>query len=73
MLEVPDSLKVPAQYEMLGNRKGFKRYTSPKLKRLVTCLGEAQEQQEAAVSNILQVRAAGEGCDCVQYPAGGGR
>ena len=46
---------VPAEYELVSQRKGFKRYKSPRLVELLREHGAAQEQREAALSGVLQV------------------
>ena len=40
----------------MGQKKGFKRYKSPRLARLLCEYAAAQEEREAALSAILQVR-----------------
>ena len=47
--------KVPSSYELVGQRKGFKRYKSPILVQLLADYTAAQEAREAALSAILQV------------------
>ncbi len=46
---------VPASYELVSQRKGFKRYKSPQLSELLAEYAAAQEQREAALSGVLQV------------------
>ena len=46
---------VPSSYELVGQKKGWKRYRSPRLAELVQDLAAAQEDREAALSGILQV------------------
>ena len=46
---------VPASYELVSQRKGFKRYKSPRLAELLAEYAAAQEQREAALSGVLQV------------------
>ncbi len=48
--------KIPSSYELVGQKKGFKRYKSPRLARLLSEYASAQEEREAALSVILQVR-----------------
>jgi hypothetical protein len=48
---------VPSSYELVGQKKGFRRYRSPRLAELVRDHAAALEQREAALSGILQVRA----------------
>lgn len=46
---------VPSSYELVGQKKGWKRYRSPRLAELVRDHAAAQEDREAALSTILQV------------------
>ena len=46
---------VPSSYELVGQKKGWKRYRSPRLAELVQDLAAAQEDRETALSGILQV------------------
>ena len=39
---------VPAEYELVSQRKGYKRYKSPRLVELLREHAAAQEQREAA-------------------------
>ena len=50
--------EVPASYELVSQRKGFKRYKSARLAELLCEHAAAQEQREAALSSVLQVSAA---------------
>lgn len=47
--------EVPGNYELVSQRKGFKRYKSPKLVELLVEHAAVLEQREAALSGILQV------------------
>lgn len=47
--------EVPSSYELVGQRKGFRRYKSPRLAELVVEHAAALEQRESALSGILQV------------------
>ena len=47
---------VPAEFELMGQRKGFVRYYSPALRALVKQHADALESRELALSGILQVR-----------------
>lgn len=47
---------VPSSYEMVSQRKGFKRYFSPQLRELVERRAEAIEAKEAALAGIYQAR-----------------
>ncbi|KAK4273269.1 hypothetical protein QN277_021706 [Acacia crassicarpa] len=55
-LEVPDSLSgnIPRDYEMRSSRKGFYRYWTPHIKKLVGELSQAEEEKESSLKNILQ-------------------
>ena len=46
---------MPASYELVSQRKGFKRYKSPRLVELLLEYAAVQEQREAALSGVLQV------------------
>ena len=48
---------MPASYELVSQRKGYKRYKSPRLVELLCEHAAAQEQREAALSSVLQVSA----------------
>lgn len=46
---------VPQEFELMGQRKGFVRYTSAPLQQLVKQHAEALQNKEAALAGILQV------------------
>ncbi len=46
---------VPASYELVSQKKGFRRYRSPRLAELLREHAAAQEEREAALSSVLQV------------------
>lgn len=46
---------VPQDFELMGQRKGFVRYTSAPLQELVKAHAEALQNKEAALAGILQV------------------
>ncbi|EIE20176.1 hypothetical protein COCSUDRAFT_18682, partial [Coccomyxa subellipsoidea C-169] len=56
LLDIPDSAagSVPSSYELVGQKKGWKRYRSPRSADLVRDHTAAQEEREAALSTILQ-------------------
>lgn len=54
VLEVPDATKVPANYSLVAQRKGFRRYVSPKLRELVAEREEVCAQREAALAGVLR-------------------
>ncbi|CAD7704171.1 unnamed protein product [Ostreobium quekettii] len=56
LIEVPQAYikRVPHDFELAAQRKGFNRYMSPELRDLVAKLEEAEEQCETELSNILQ-------------------
>ncbi|KAI8462894.1 MAG: muts domain V-domain-containing protein [Monoraphidium minutum] len=56
VLEVPESAlgRVPSSFALVSQKKGFKRYTTDKLKTLVKALAEAHEAREDAMGGILQ-------------------
>jgi hypothetical protein len=61
VLEVPEgaAARVPATFSLVGHRKGFKRYSSDALARLVAARGEAEEGREAVQAGVLRVRRGG--------------
>ena len=46
--------EVPDDFELLAQRKGFKRYMSPELREAVTARQAAVEAREARLSGTLQ-------------------
>jgi len=54
--------RVPRDFELLGQRKGFKRFMSPSLRRGVVSRQAALDAREAALSGSLQVRASWRRC-----------
>ena len=46
---------VPHDFELMGQRKGFVRYTSAPLQQLVKQHAEALQDKETALAGILQV------------------
>lgn len=48
--------RVPAGFDLVGSRKGFNRYSSPRRGQLVRQLEEGQKAAEDALTTILQVR-----------------
>ena len=55
---MPEAKKkaVPSDFELVGQKKGFQRFSNPELKRLVAMLEEAQQQREIRLTAALQVR-----------------
>ena len=54
---------VPHDFELMGQRKGFVRYTSAPLQELVQQHADALQNREAALAGILQVPlSAASGC-----------
>ncbi|KAH8816378.1 muts domain V-domain-containing protein [Xylogone sp. PMI_703] len=51
-LEVPASIKVPKDWNIVSSAKGVKRYYFPELKRLVRDLAEAQETHSQVVKEV---------------------
>ena len=47
--------KVPHDFELVSQKKGFKRFMSPPLRSLLKQRGDALEAKETAMANILQV------------------
>jgi len=57
VLEVPESASevVPSKYFLISQRKGFKRYSSDRLKALVAARQTAEEEQERVEAGVLSV------------------
>ena len=55
-LEVPDSAckRVPAHYEVTGQRKGYKRYITSQTKHLLGELTEAEDKQVLALKDTMR-------------------
>lgn len=55
-VEVPESLsrKIPDEYELTSQRKGFKRYQSPEIKKLFGRLVDAEERRDAAQKDTMR-------------------
>lgn len=53
-LEVPDSKKVPENFEFQGARKGFKRYYSPEGRRFVAQMIAAEESRDTALRDVAR-------------------
>lgn len=51
-MEVPASLKVPKDWQMMSSASGFKRYYFPELKTLIRQLQEAQETHGQIVKQV---------------------
>ncbi|XP_042476035.1 DNA mismatch repair protein MSH6 [Macadamia integrifolia] len=56
LLEVPESLRgnVPRDYELRSSKKGFFRYWTPKIKKLLGELSQAEAEKETKLKSILQ-------------------
>ena len=48
---------MPRDFELLAQRKGFKRFMSPALRRAVVARQAAMDSREAALTGSLQVPA----------------
>ena len=55
---------MPRNFDLVSQRKGFKRYLCPELRGLVAQLDDAKERREDALRGILQVRKR-RGCECI--------
>jgi DNA mismatch repair protein MSH6 len=57
VLEVPEAAcgSVPPVLLLVGQKKGFKRYSSEELKELVAARQAREEEREAVESGVLQV------------------
>ncbi|KAK9088185.1 hypothetical protein Scep_027267 [Stephania cephalantha] len=64
LLEVPESLRgsIPRDYELRSSKKGFFRYWTPQIKKLLGELSLAEAEKEASLKSILQ-RMIGSFCD----------
>ncbi|KAL9239755.1 hypothetical protein vseg_014047 [Gypsophila vaccaria] len=56
LLEVSDNMskRVPQDYELRSSKKGFNRYWSPYIKKMVGELGQAEAVKESHLKGILQ-------------------
>ena len=54
LLEVPAPTPVPPFYDLVSQRKGFKRYASPELRRLVGERARAVADRDAAAGGVLK-------------------
>ncbi|KAF5455366.1 hypothetical protein F2P56_024955 [Juglans regia] len=64
LLEVPESLRgsIPPDYELRSSRKGFFRYWTPNIKKLLGELLQAESEKESMLKSILQ-RLIGRFCE----------
>ncbi|XP_062143527.1 DNA mismatch repair protein MSH6 [Alnus glutinosa] len=64
LLEVPESLRgsIPRDYELRSSKKGFFRYWTPNIKKLVGELSQAESEKESSLKSILQ-RLIGHFCE----------
>ncbi|XAR61404.1 hypothetical protein NMG60_11035096 [Bertholletia excelsa] len=64
LLEVPESLSssVPKDYELRSSKKGFFRYWTPDIKKLIGELSQAESEKESKLKSILQ-RLVGRFCE----------
>ncbi|XP_058798802.1 probable DNA mismatch repair protein Msh6 isoform X3 [Phymastichus coffea] len=54
-IEIPDNKKVGDEFELIGSRKGFKRYYTEKSKQFYQRQGEIEERNEAILKNINRI------------------
>ncbi|KAF5741530.1 DNA mismatch repair protein MSH6 [Tripterygium wilfordii] len=56
LLELPESLRgsVPRDYELRSSKKGFFRYWTPNIKKLLGELSQAESEKESSLKSILQ-------------------
>ena len=54
VLELPDGVAVPPSYDLVGQRKGFKRYKSAELQELVAARDAALAARDAALGSVLK-------------------
>lgn len=64
LLEVPESLhgSIPKDYELRSSKKGFFRYWTPYIRKMLTELSQAESEKESRLKNILQ-RLIGRFCE----------
>lgn len=64
LLEVPESLRgsIPKDYELRSSKKGFFRYWTPYIRKMLTELSQAESEKESRLKNILQ-RLIGRFCE----------
>lgn len=64
LLEVPDCLsgKVPRDYELRSSKKGFFRYWTPTIKKLLAAVSQAESEKDSKLKSILQ-RLVGRFCE----------
>ncbi|GAB4841767.1 hypothetical protein Ancab_022489 [Ancistrocladus abbreviatus] len=64
LLEVPEHLRggVPQDYELRSSKKGFFRYWTPDIKKLLGELSQAESEKESKLKSILQ-RLVGRFCE----------
>ncbi|KAL0435966.1 UNVERIFIED_CONTAM: DNA mismatch repair protein MSH6 [Sesamum radiatum] len=64
LLEVPESLSpsIPKEYELRSSKKGFYRYWTPVIKKLIGELSQAECEKESKLKSILQ-RLIGRFCE----------
>ncbi|KAF7818144.1 DNA mismatch repair protein MSH6 [Senna tora] len=64
LLEVPESIRgnIPQNYELRSSRKGFFRYWTPDIKKLLSQLSQAESEKESSLKSILQ-RLIGRFCE----------
>ncbi|KAF8387740.1 hypothetical protein HHK36_026394 [Tetracentron sinense] len=64
LLEVPESLQgiIPQDYELRSSKKGFFRYWTPNIKKLLGELSQAESEKESKLKSILQ-RLVGNFCE----------
>ncbi|KAG8389557.1 hypothetical protein BUALT_Bualt02G0241600 [Buddleja alternifolia] len=64
LLEVPESLSrsIPKEYELRSSKKGFFRYWTPEIKKLLGELSQAESEKESKLKSILH-RLIGRFCE----------
>ncbi|KAL5983573.1 DNA mismatch repair protein msh6 [Asimina triloba] len=64
LLEVPETLqaKIPRDYELQSSKKGYFRYWTPKIKKYLAELSQAEDEKESKLKSILQ-RLIGHFCE----------
>lgn len=53
-LEIPDTVRVPDDYEVTSSKKGFKRYWTEEVKDFLARTTNAEDRRDAALKDIMR-------------------
>lgn len=55
-LEIPESAlkNTPSEYELQSSKKGFKRYWSPEIVKLIEKLSDAEDRRDACLKHTMR-------------------